>query len=264
VTEIGPLPSEPESGSGGHRPDDDVESTPMPVASTGDEGGVEPANEAFPADPSAVTDSSTGTSEGSDPSPDSVAPTHAAVPSHIAVPTDSLVPTDDAAANSTDAVATAQAKIDAEHAGVVERAQDPGLLFWLTLAVGWAVIACGIHGMVSNWSGSNPPTILRTVIGLNVANDALVVPALLLIAMACRRFLARWLLVPVEVGLIMTAVVVLYSYPLVGSWGKSSRAGTSRLPWNYAHNLAVVVGVVWMACGLFALWSWSRARAARR
>jgi hypothetical protein len=151
----------------------------------------------------------------------------------------------------------------AGQATVVERAQDPGPLFWLTLAVGWGVIAFGVHGMASNWSGSNPPVVLRTIVGLNVVNDALVVPAVLLVAVACRRVLARWLVVPVDVGLILTAVVVVYSYPLVGSWGKSARAGTSRLPWNYAHNLAVVVGVIWAACALLALWSWNRSRPAR-
>jgi len=147
--------------------------------------------------------------------------------------------------------------------GVVERAQDPGPVFWGTLALGWGVIAFGLHGMISNWSGSNPPALLRTVVGLNVINDALVAPALVLVAVACRRLLPRWALMAAQVGLIVSAAVVLYSYPLVGSWGKSARAGASRLPWNYAHNLAAVLGVVWAGCALLALWSWRRARPAR-
>lgn len=145
-------------------------------------------------------------------------------------------------------------------AKVVERAQNPGPLFWLMLGVGWGIIGFGIHGMVSNWSGANPPVVLRSAIALNVANDALVAPALVALAFACRKLLPRWALVPVQVGLIVSAVVVLYSYPLVGSWGKSARAGSSRLPWNYAHNLAVVLGVVWAICVLGGAWSWSRAR----
>ncbi len=151
---------------------------------------------------------------------------------------------------------------DEPHTGVVERAQQPGPLFWCTLAVGWGIIAFGLHGIVSNWSESNPPVLLRTVIGLNVINDALVAPALVLVAVASRRLLPRWSLVPVQVGLIVSASVVLYSYPLVGSWGKSVRSGASRLPWNYAHNLALVLGVVWTASALMALWSWRRTRSA--
>lgn len=144
-----------------------------------------------------------------------------------------------------------------------EPAHRRGPFAWSALLVGWAVVVFGMHGLVSNWSGSNPPAVLRTAIGLNVVNDALVVPGVLLVAAACRRLLPRWLLVPVQVGLIVTAVVVLYAYPLVGSWGKSSRAGTSVLPWNYAHNLLVVVGSVWAFCALLGLWSWTRARATR-
>ncbi len=143
---------------------------------------------------------------------------------------------------------------------VVERAQDPGPLFWLALAVGWGIIGFGIHGMVSNWSGANPPVVLRSAIGLNVVNDALVAPALVAVAFACRMLLPRWSLLSVQVGLIVSAVVILYSYPLVGSWGKSRRAGPSLLPWNYAHNLEIVLGVVWTACAGLAAWSWHRAR----
>ncbi len=146
---------------------------------------------------------------------------------------------------------------------VVERAQNPGPLFWMALGVGWGIIGFGIHGIVSNWSGSNPPVLLRSAIGLNVVNDALVAPAVVAVAFACRKFLPRWSLLSVQVGLIVSAAVVLYSYPLVGSWGKSSRAGPSQLPWNYAHNLEIVLGVIWTACALLAAWSWSRARLRR-
>ena len=159
-------------------------------------------------------------------------------------------------------VTEAAASPDADGAPrkVVERAQDPGPLFWLALAVGWGIIGFGIHGMVSNWSGANPPVVLRSAIGLNVVNDALVAPALVAVAFACRRLLPRWSLLSVQVGLIVSAVVILYSYPLVGSWGKSRRAGPSLLPWNYAHNLEIVLGVVWTVSAGLAAWSWNRAR----
>lgn len=144
-----------------------------------------------------------------------------------------------------------------------EAATRRGPLWWSCLVVGWAVVVFGVHGLVSNWSGSNPPAVLVTAVGLNVVNDALVVPGVLLVGVACRRLLPRWLLLPVQVALIVTAVVVLYAYPLVGSWGKSARAGSSLLPWNYAHNLGIVVGGIWLVCAALALWSWTRARARR-
>jgi len=166
-------------------------------------------------------------------------------------------------ATGSDATGTDETSLPGAVPRAVEQARDPGPLFLLALAVGWAVIGFGIHGLVSNWSSTNPPVVLRTVVGLNLLNDALVAPLLVIVATACRRLLPRWSLRPVQVGLIVSAAVVLYSYPLVGSWGKSVRSGSSRLPWNYAHNLAIVLAVIWAACALGLAWSWHRARAAR-
>jgi hypothetical protein len=117
----------------------------------------------------------------------------------------------------------------------------------------------GLHGLLSA-PGTNPPATFRLLIGLNVVNDALVVPLVVALAFLARRWLPRWSVVPVDVGLIASAVVTLYAYPLVGGWGHTARAGPSRLPWDYAHNLAVVVGGIWVLCALWALWSWRRTR----
>jgi hypothetical protein len=133
---------------------------------------------------------------------------------------------------------------------------DHGAFFWACLVVGWAVIVFGLHGILSN--RDNPPALFRLLIGLNIVNDALVAPVLVVVAVAVRRVVPRWALVPVEVGLIATATLCLYAYPLVGGFGKSVRAGSSRLPWNYAHNLLVVLAAVWVVCALMALWSWRR------
>ncbi len=143
--------------------------------------------------------------------------------------------------------------------GPAPGAQDHphGPVFIASLVVGWAVIAFGLHGLVTQ---SNVTGVLRLLIGLNVLNDALVVPLLIGVAVLARRVLPGWLVVPVQIGLITSAVVALYAYPLVGSWGKSARAGSSRLPWNYAHNLIVVLAAIWVVCALLALWSWHRRR----
>ncbi len=180
-----------------------------------------------------------------------------------AVAGDAVIPGDQVATRATVSSAARSTSGSAPRTVVVERAQNPGPLFWLTLGLGWGIIGFGIHGIVSNWAAANPPVVLRTVVGLNVLNDALVAPALVAVAFACRRLLPRWSLVAVQIGLIVTAVVVLYSYPLVGSWGKSTRSGTSRLPWNYAHNLEIVLVVIWMACALLAAWSWHQSRLRR-
>jgi hypothetical protein len=146
---------------------------------------------------------------------------------------------------------------------IADRTENPGLFMWSALVFGWAVVIFGLHGILSNSESSNPEALFRILIGLNLINDVLIAPVLIALAVVLRRLLPRWLLVPVDVGLILTAVVTLYAYPLVGSWGKTARAGASRLPWNYAHNLALVLLVVWASCALGAVVSWQRTRTKR-
>jgi hypothetical protein len=139
-----------------------------------------------------------------------------------------------------------------------EEAADHGLFFWACLVVGWGLIIFAIHGMVSD--RANPPDVFKLLIGLNVINDALVAPLLVGVAVVVHRLAPRWSVVPLDMALIASAVVTLYAYPLVGSWGKSKAAGFSRLPFDYAHSLLMVLGAVWFVCALLALrsWLWNR------
>jgi len=145
---------------------------------------------------------------------------------------------------------------DAGAGGVHEELHGP--FFWICLVVGWAVIVFGLHGLIANADQTHPPALARLLIGLNIVNDALVAPLLVALAVLSRRLLPRWALVPVQIGLITSAVVLLYAFPLFGDWGRTARAGYSRLPWDYAHNVAVVLGAIWLVCGVLALWSWRR------
>jgi hypothetical protein len=120
------------------------------------------------------------------------------------------------------------------------------------LVVGWAVIVFALHGMISN-PGANPSNLFRLLIGLNVVNDALVIPVVLAISLLVRRALPRWAILPVQVGLFASAVVVLYAYPLLGGWAHTARAGPSRLPHDYADSLAWVLGIIWVVCALGAI-----------
>ena len=126
------------------------------------------------------------------------------------------------------------------------------------LLAGWAVIVFALHGMISE-PAANPPNLFRLLIGLNVVNDALVIPVVLAISLLVRRVLPRWALVPAQVGLFASAVVVLYAYPLLGGWGHTTRAGPSRLPYDYSHSLCGY----WERSGWCArsgrrIWQWRR------
>jgi hypothetical protein len=134
-----------------------------------------------------------------------------------------------------------------------------GVIFWICLVLGWGAIAIGLFGVLDHSSSANPFKVLRLLIGLNIVNDAVVIPVLLLVSLLARKWAPRWLLVPAQVWLIVAGIVSLYAYPLVRSFGKS-KVNSSQLPFNYAHNLLIVLGVVTLCCAVLALFSWRRSR----
>lgn len=133
-------------------------------------------------------------------------------------------------------------------------------LLYAGLVVGWAGIAFGIYGLLSHAGPAKPVDTARTLIVLNVVNDAVVVPVLLGGAILARRVLPSWAVAGTQVGLIASAVVLLFAYPLLGDWARTARAGYSRLPWNYAHNVGMVLGAIWFVAALIIVWTrWRRA-----
>jgi hypothetical protein len=144
--------------------------------------------------------------------------------------------------------------------GATHEEAPHGVFFWICLILGWAVIVFALHGLIADANQTNPGALFRILVGLNIVNDALVAPLLVAVAFLGRRVVPRWAVVPLDIGLITSAVVLLYAYPLLGDWGRTARAGYSRLPWDYAQNVGVVLGAIWFVCALMALWSWRRSR----
>lgn len=137
--------------------------------------------------------------------------------------------------------------------------EEGGAVFWIGVAIGWTVIGIGLFGVFDHPGSANAFKVFRLLVGLNVVNDAVVIPTLLLLAFAVRRLAPRWLIVPMQVWFIMTGAVSVYAYPMVGDFGKS-KVNRSILPHNYAHNLLIVLGCITAFSALLAWWSWRRTR----
>lgn len=153
---------------------------------------------------------------------------------------------------------------DMESDAATERGLDTdtdrhGIGFWIGLAVGWVAIIIGLFGIFDHGSQANPFKVFRLLIGLNIFNDAVVVPVVLALALAVRRWAPSWLLVPAQVWLILCGVVSLYAYPLVGDFGRKP-SQPSELPFNYSHNLFIVLGCISLLCAGLAVRSWRRQR----
>jgi hypothetical protein len=134
-----------------------------------------------------------------------------------------------------------------------------GIAFWIGFALGWIAIIIGLFGIFDHGAQANPFKVFRLLIGLNIFNDAVVVPVVLGVAFAVQRWAPRWLLVPAQVWLILCGVVSLYAYPLVGDFGRKP-SQPSELPFNYAHNLFIVLGCISIFCAGIGVRSWRRQR----
>ena len=122
------------------------------------------------------------------------------------------------------------------------------LRFWVTAAIGWAVIAWGLVGIVSNRLDTRPANLARFVVGGALLHDLLVAPLAILAGVLVTRAVPPRARGPVQAALVVSAIVALFSFPLVRGYGLAANNPTS-LPHNYGLNLLVVLGVVWAAAG---------------
>ena len=125
--------------------------------------------------------------------------------------------------------------------------------------MGWVAILIGLFGIFDHGSQADPLRVFRLLIGLNIFNDAVVVPVVLGVGFAAHRWVPRWLLVPTQVWLIICGVVSLYAYPLVGGFGRKP-SQPSELPFNYSHNLLIVLSCITLFCAGLAVRAWRRQR----
>jgi hypothetical protein len=119
-----------------------------------------------------------------------------------------------------------------------------GPRFWISAAVGWAVIAWGVYGIFSNSLDTRPANLAKFVVGGALLHDLLVAPVLILAGVLIARAVPARARGPVQAALVISGVVALFSWPLVRAYGLAANNPTS-LPHNYGLNLLVVLGVVW-------------------
>ena len=118
------------------------------------------------------------------------------------------------------------------------------LRFWISAAIGWAVIAWGVIGILSNSLDTRPANLAKFVVGGALLHDLLVAPVAVLVGVLIARTVPAPARGPVQAALAVSAIIALFAYPLVRGYGLAANNPTS-LPHNYGLNLVVVLGVVW-------------------
>jgi hypothetical protein len=135
-----------------------------------------------------------------------------------------------------------------------------GRLFWAGLVAGGAVMAFGIAGALVSARETRPIDLARWFFGAAVAHDAILAPAAGLIGVALTRLVPGRFRAPVQGGVIVTGVVVLFSVPLVRRDGVRPDNPTVLFR-DYGAALLVVLGGVWVVTAALVALSCSRRRA---
>lgn len=119
-----------------------------------------------------------------------------------------------------------------------------GARFWITAGVGWAVIGWGIRGIFLHSLDTRPSNLAKFVVAGALLHDLLVAPLAILIGVRVARSVRGRARGPVQAALVVSAIVALFSWPLVRAYGLAANNPTS-LPHNYGRNLLLVLALVW-------------------
>ncbi len=115
--------------------------------------------------------------------------------------------------------------------------------------VGAVFAAVGVASLLGESHDTHPAVVVRWVVGLAIVHDLVLVPVVLLVGVAVRRWAPRaWL----AGALLVSGAVSLVAWPLARGYGRQS-SNPSLLPRNYAHGLLVVLGVTWLGAVVVAL-----------
>lgn len=136
-------------------------------------------------------------------------------------------------------------------------------LFWAGMAVGGAVMAFGVRGLVSHRAGvmpTNPPRWALLALGVNVVHDLVVVPVVLVAGLIVARLVPASVRALVQAGLISSAMVTLYALPLVLRLG-AEPANPTILPRDYRWGLGVLLVGIWAVVAVLAVVARRRRRA---
>ncbi|HEY8555963.1 MAG TPA: hypothetical protein VIM97_01275 [Actinomycetes bacterium] len=128
------------------------------------------------------------------------------------------------------------------------------------LALGAPVMAYGVRGALVDASDTHPAELARWVVGLAVVNDALVVPAAMVVGLVARRWAPDRAWPAVRAGLLASAVLGAVAWPLVRGFG-ADPANPSLFPRDYGAGLAVALAAVWAAVLVAVLVARRRGRA---
>jgi hypothetical protein len=132
-----------------------------------------------------------------------------------------------------------------------------GRVFWALGALGWALMAFGAWGILARAPATAPPELAAWVVGAAVVHDLMVAPVVFTVGRTVARTTRGLPRAAIQVGLVLTGILVLYSIPVVGGFGRLGD-NPSLLPRGYGASLVALLAAVWAVTGAATVWGWRR------
>ncbi|WP_426574388.1 hypothetical protein [Aquihabitans sp. McL0605] len=122
--------------------------------------------------------------------------------------------------------------------------QRYGPVFWITAAIGAAVVAFGVRGLWIN-ERTGVPSAARWFVGGALALDLLVVPLGAMAGWVAKRLVPAWSWPVVRAVLFTSVVLIAFALPLVTHQGGLPDNPTVR-PRDYRTGLGWALGATWL------------------
>lgn len=142
--------------------------------------------------------------------------------------------------------------------------EQPGRGFWAALVAGGVIMGWGAWLYLdATPDGARRFGFLRWLVGLDIAHDALLAPAVLLVGLACRRLVPPVWRAPVQGALIASGSVLIVAASPLRQTAEPTGNPTIQ-PLDYTTATLTVLAAVWGGALLWGLWrvrSWRGAAA---
>lgn len=134
---------------------------------------------------------------------------------------------------------------------VPEEITRRGALFWVSAAIGAAVIAFGLRGLFTHHIDTRPPNLAKFFIGGVIIHDAVFAPLVLAGGVLVARLVRGRARAYVQAVVIIVGCAVLFAIPEIRDYARINHNPTS-LPFNYTANVAAVALAVAVAAAIAA------------
>jgi len=125
--------------------------------------------------------------------------------------------------------------------------------FWIAAAVGLAIVAFGVAGLLRNVHGDALLSWAKLLFGGLVVHDGIALPLVALVSVVLVRLAPARVRAPLQGALIVSVVVLLVALPVLTGAGRLANNPSLLPSHRYGVHVLAILGVVWLCALVLAL-----------